>query len=625
MDTVLTNNNDQYIRPGVANRAPLREKFVTIYEEFFQGLNPSANNPSFWDELFLLKVNASFLERCIMMTTEEHLSNLKTNITIIFTNCCLALKNTSQARRLHALETLCILLKSIFRKKFTNFGYDVLGLLTENDNHTQFKDLLTALQQILRSKDEKDEFQLLALHLLATIVTAMDNINQNSLIQFFLTPEMFDCFLYTIQSKPGTHQAFSSLFSVILIANYHKYEAKNLFLSRLSTISDPATLDSIISIIYGILSVSEAEFHRVLQAKTSYYKKFFNLLGNIIALPAENQTDEIPVNSGAGLLFMYELAYNNPTFIHLLFPPKNVQLRTAVVRSTIEICGLILTAAENFDVRRMSTGKMALLTILTFCQHQNFLEFSHSQNESMDIKIYLAKSGYAIAEKKPIVQTVLTIITEFLKSNLKKKLPVENFARALDIVHQILCFQKTQNISVKFPWENLWESLFTILKLISTDEMIQKPEVVILASKISKTFNMFLMFNQVLLPPAEYDNLYYEILRNQEIIHKFLATFERNFAENLRSDFGNLSKIVTHFGKQVSTFIHENPNASPDEVKLFIKKNYEGFTLGYTDNWGLPEKYLENPREVSFFRQFLRIVVFDYKSNVLHCNTITST
>lgn len=34
-------------------------------------------NPTFWDELFLLRVNASFLERCVILTGEESLLRIR--------------------------------------------------------------------------------------------------------------------------------------------------------------------------------------------------------------------------------------------------------------------------------------------------------------------------------------------------------------------------------------------------------------------------------------------------------------------------------------------------------------------------------------------------------------------
>jgi len=42
-----------------------------------QGDDPSLGKPSFWDELFLLRVNEAFLTRCIELTTAEQLMALK--------------------------------------------------------------------------------------------------------------------------------------------------------------------------------------------------------------------------------------------------------------------------------------------------------------------------------------------------------------------------------------------------------------------------------------------------------------------------------------------------------------------------------------------------------------------
>jgi len=42
-----------------------------------QGQNPSRDNPHFWEELLLLKVNAVFLETCVKDTTEDQLLVLK--------------------------------------------------------------------------------------------------------------------------------------------------------------------------------------------------------------------------------------------------------------------------------------------------------------------------------------------------------------------------------------------------------------------------------------------------------------------------------------------------------------------------------------------------------------------
>lgn len=48
-----------------------------LFLKLTQGDDPSVGNVNFWDELFLLKVNAVFLDRCISSLSEEQLMSLK--------------------------------------------------------------------------------------------------------------------------------------------------------------------------------------------------------------------------------------------------------------------------------------------------------------------------------------------------------------------------------------------------------------------------------------------------------------------------------------------------------------------------------------------------------------------
>ncbi len=82
----------------------------------------------FWDEVFLLKVNAAFLERCIVLTSEEGLLGLAKSLHLLLSQCVRAVADSNPIRTVHALETLAVLFKHIFRKKFANFGFDILNL-----------------------------------------------------------------------------------------------------------------------------------------------------------------------------------------------------------------------------------------------------------------------------------------------------------------------------------------------------------------------------------------------------------------------------------------------------------------------------------------------------------------
>lgn len=107
-----------------------KEKFVSLYEDIFalrsplqtakdQGIQGRVTIGRFWDELLLLKVNESFLSQCISKSSEEQLQdNLRPVINDLFATCVRYFDDDNFIRVAHALETLSILLREIFKKRF---------------------------------------------------------------------------------------------------------------------------------------------------------------------------------------------------------------------------------------------------------------------------------------------------------------------------------------------------------------------------------------------------------------------------------------------------------------------------------------------------------------------------
>lgn len=96
MDSVLPKHTEVLLRSPDPSKGALKEKFVAVYEALFavrrclaasegslngvlQGGTASTKDPRFWEEVFLLRVNAAFLERCILLTSEEQLLQIKVN------------------------------------------------------------------------------------------------------------------------------------------------------------------------------------------------------------------------------------------------------------------------------------------------------------------------------------------------------------------------------------------------------------------------------------------------------------------------------------------------------------------------------------------------------------------
>lgn len=74
-------------RSGSGSKRHLKEKVVQIYESFFRGEDLTSDNPTFWDEFFLLKPKIPQLEAEIHKLTLEQLLNMKDNINLLVGQC----------------------------------------------------------------------------------------------------------------------------------------------------------------------------------------------------------------------------------------------------------------------------------------------------------------------------------------------------------------------------------------------------------------------------------------------------------------------------------------------------------------------------------------------------------
>ncbi|CAG8467056.1 7036_t:CDS:10 [Scutellospora calospora] len=109
----------------------LKEKFVEIYENFFKGNDPSIGNPHFWSELFLLKVNSTYLTKCISEITQDKLLAIKAcigNINKIFLKSIEMMNDELTRRKINAVEQLVDAIKHLMEDDQPEIRYEVLRL-----------------------------------------------------------------------------------------------------------------------------------------------------------------------------------------------------------------------------------------------------------------------------------------------------------------------------------------------------------------------------------------------------------------------------------------------------------------------------------------------------------------
>eukprot|EP00002_Diphylleia_rotans_P012541 TRINITY_DN2453_c0_g1_i2.p1 TRINITY_DN2453_c0_g1~~TRINITY_DN2453_c0_g1_i2.p1 ORF type:complete len:420 (+),score=91.68 TRINITY_DN2453_c0_g1_i2:62-1321(+) len=321
---------------GPPQKKLLKEKFVDVYETFFKGLDPIHDYENFWEELFLLKVNASFLERCVMLTSEEELLALKENLHIIFTNCVAYLQDESTFRVSNALQTLVVLLKGIFRKKFTNFGFSVINIIVGFENSDAFfHRLLDSIENIL-ADDKFDVFmKKQSLELLLAIATGTNNLDENVLFEFLMSHNMFRAiFKFVLESQHSMQLSYDSVLLLVLLANYRKTDSPNIYRQAISNMQDQTSLQAIAIVISSILRDCNKFYEEAFAATTqaSIFPSISGIFGAIGSLfkveSPEDLQEEIsltPGNMGAGLMMLYEFLYTNPSLCKSIFdtaPPN---------------------------------------------------------------------------------------------------------------------------------------------------------------------------------------------------------------------------------------------------------------------------------------------------------------
>ncbi|RXM99506.1 UPF0668 protein C10orf76-like [Acipenser ruthenus] len=152
------------LRKSSASKKPLKEKVVLMYEEIFVREDPAKNNPRFWEELFLMKVNLEYLEGKLESLDGDELMKVKDNINSLFQHCIQALGEEHQIKVVNALQTLCALFRGVHQKNKSTSGFDIINMLMGFDKAE------------LRMK-------------------VTDNISQNTILEYVMINSIFEAIL----------------------------------------------------------------------------------------------------------------------------------------------------------------------------------------------------------------------------------------------------------------------------------------------------------------------------------------------------------------------------------------------------------------------------------------------
>ncbi|CAG8599254.1 9681_t:CDS:10 [Acaulospora morrowiae] len=566
---------------------------------------------------------------------------------------------------MNAIETLCVLLQGIFDKRFNNFSFEVINLLTGLSNaDIVFPKLIDGIYSLM-NEGESVEIKCEALRLAIVTVCGNSNINQNSINEYFMKNEIFEPLSKIIMLPETSHVAFDGIMLLGILANYNKHESKNPYLLKISEIRDEAFLQKIMETVASICLRCRSQYidiqdddetHKYsVNSVLSYVGTFLPWGGNgdntrkkINDPDPELSFGRLPPADIAILLILYDLVNNNRRFVAHLAKSitendNKSNDQTSSDNDGVPVIDFLSFSSyllqHNRSVRTAGYSKITLLILTILLEDEMFNENICDERKIYCVRLCRQRAPILASIKTPcpLACTILDISIGFINHNMKKRLATDLFSLALRIIYRILCHLKKSRIRLNYHWTELWNSLTGLLKFIlSNNDYFNQDrssinEVLISAINI---LNICITFGDSFLPdPAAYDNLFYEIVRTDEVfknLHEIL--YDQDSNENLEnskksasqksfasSDPDILTNIITvceHFHLKIEAWKLSN-NVKfllPEQVLAIINKNYESLELSTFEKVDLYVRYSENPYYVSFLRHVLRVIVEDFKS-----------
>ncbi|KAF0504530.1 DUF1741-domain-containing protein [Gigaspora margarita] len=633
-----TESSGKFTRPANNSKA-LKEKFVEIYENFFKGNDPSAGQPHFWNELFLLKVNSAYLTRCLAEISQDQLLTIKGNINKIFLNAIEMMKDETTKRKINAIETLCVLLQGIFAKKFNNFSSDVINLLTGlNNANTVFTQLVDAIKHLMNDDEAVIKYE--ALRLAVVIVCGNSNINQNSINEFFMENDIFDPLIKIIIAPETSYVAYEAIMLLGILANYNKHESKNPYMTKITEIKDESVFQKILDVVASTCKKCRNHYIEIQDDDETYKYSVSSALSYIIPWGStkeqpditdpEQAFSQLPSANVAILLVFYDFVNNNKGFV--------IYISKSIAESETSLDGhsfldflsfASYLVQHNRSARTASYIKLLLFVMLILTEDVTFDSRISDGRKSFYVRLCRQRQPLlpSVKNPRPLVCAVLDIAIGFINHNMRKKLQIDLYSLVLGIIQRIMSYHKKFKVELSYHWSELWHSLIGLLKFIlSNYDNFQHDhssinEILVPAINI---INLCIAFGDSFFPDAgTYDKLIYEIVRSNEVfegLYKIVniqdptKPIPQKFS-SFEHAFANINNICQHFHLKIEAWKVTNrvKTLLPEQVLSIINANYDSLNLITPEKLDIYISYSEIPYHVPFVRQVLRLVVEDFK------------
>ncbi|XP_078032643.1 armadillo-like helical domain-containing protein 3 isoform X2 [Augochlora pura] len=636
-------------RSGSGSKRQHKGKLVPIYESFFKGEDLTLAHPNFWNELFLIKPMVPHIESEILHMTAEQLNASKENLNALVCHCVDTLVDEHPFRVVYALQTLAAVIQSMYKKASQgDCGFNLIDILVGFDSAEQRMTTLMQHCNNFLTGEYPDSLKALCLKLLLIIVTGMDNVSQNTLLEYVMLNSVFESLVQLLRDTTArSRHGHDAVLLLTLLVNYRKHERANPYIVKLSILDDELALNG-----YGqVISSSLMDFCRQFAQQRA--------VGSIFVGEEEAKTQQVRANN-ALLLALYESTHLNRNFVTTLAytqsdtsappSPNNTLGPNAVapgaqlpdvmaqpfnlLATFLQYCSIVMQVIRTEAI--MSNVKLCFLILSCIAEDQYANSLMHDANLAFRVQLHRVPMHHRKIQDKtapvqPLAATLLDLLVEFITSHMMKKFPLELYHQCIGVLQRLLCYQKRCRVRLGYQWRDLWTALINLLKFLTTHEshLIKKMNIFPLAIQVVNILNLFITYGDTFLSsPSSYDELFYEIIRMRLIFTNLNAMALRystseayeykEHAMKLTNSLVNMRDIVNHFPPKIAAWLASESLSTPTEQQILaiIIQNYDSLTLKLQDNLDQYERYSEKPDHVAFFEEMVTGVVIDTRGSI---------
>jgi hypothetical protein len=176
-----------------------------------------------------------------------------------------------------------------------DISLEVIDVLIGVDRaQCQMRNLIESLRKFL-SEDYPISVKNLCLKLILIILTSIDNISQNVMLEYLMINSLFEALVSLLSDADARdHHGYDAAVVLSLLVNYRKHETANLYVIKLSVLDNEIALNGLGHVISTIL--------------TEYIKEY-----------------TVPVNQPKGFL-SYVASWFGNSLTPMEDPPLNVKL-----------------------------------------------------------------------------------------------------------------------------------------------------------------------------------------------------------------------------------------------------------------------------------------------------------